>query len=137
MRSRNSWRTCHRNSSWLANIAIINDVRQFATANNYHGFTVDLTAAGVPQILGRPVYESDAMDGTIGVAGTDDIAILGDFSNYVIVDRVGMSVEFIPHLFGTTNARPTGQRGWYAYWRTGADSVNDLAFRLLQAETNS
>jgi hypothetical protein len=26
---------------------------------------------------------------------------------------------------------PTGQRGWFAYARIGANSVNDLGFRLL------
>ncbi|CNG99042.1 phage major capsid protein%2C HK97 [Mycobacterium tuberculosis] len=56
--------------------------------------------------------------------------IYGDFSNFVITDRLGMAVEFIPTLFGS-NRRPTGQRGWFAYYRTGSDSVNDNAFRLL------
>lgn len=41
-----------------------------------------------------------------------------------------MTVEFLPHLVGANN-RPTGQRGWYAYFRVGADSVNDGAFRML------
>ena len=27
--------------------------------------------------------------------------------------------------------RPTGQRGWYAYYRVGADVVNASAFRML------
>jgi len=59
--------------------------------------------------------------------------VYGDFSNYVIADRVGTTVEFIPHLFATGNNRPSGQRGWYAYFRAGADSVNDGAFQLLNA----
>jgi predicted phage gp36 major capsid-like protein len=33
------------------------------------------------------------------------------------------------HLF--SNNRPSGQRGWFARYRTGADSVNDGAFRIL------
>ena len=40
--------------------------------------------------------------------------ICPDFENYVIADRLGMTVEFIPHLFGTANQRPTGQRGLLA-----------------------
>jgi predicted phage gp36 major capsid-like protein len=42
-----------------------------------------------------------------------------------------MTVEFIPHLLHTSNNRPSGQRGWYAHYRVGADSVNDAAFKLL------
>jgi len=47
-------------------------------------------------------------------------------------------MEFIPHLFQQTTAgsgfgRPTNQRGWLAYVRHGADSINDGAFRMLQA----
>ena len=49
--------------------------------------------------------------------------------------RPGMNVEFVPHLFTTGSNRPSGQRGLYAWWRVGADSVNDLAFRLKQNQT--
>ena len=42
-----------------------------------------------------------------------------------------MSVELVPTLFDVTTNRPTGQRGWFAYARIGAGSVNDLGFRLL------
>jgi HK97 family phage major capsid protein len=59
------------------------------------------------------------------------VAVYGDFSNYVIADKIGMSVEFIPHLFHLTTNRPSGSRGWYAHSRVGADSVNDGAFRML------
>ena len=40
--------------------------------------------------------------------------------------------ELVPHLFDVTNNRPTGQRGWFAWARVGADSIVDNAFRLLQ-----
>jgi predicted phage gp36 major capsid-like protein len=58
--------------------------------------------------------------------------VVGDFSNFVIAQRAGMTVELVPHLFGVTNGRPLGARGWFAYARHGFDSVNDAAFRLLQ-----
>jgi predicted phage gp36 major capsid-like protein len=48
----------------------------------------------------------------------------------VIADRIGTTVEFVPHLFGS-NRRPTNQRGWLAYVRHGAAVVNSGAFRLL------
>lgn len=118
-------------ASWVANLNIINDIRQFATANNYHGFLTDLAGDTPRQLLGKPLYESSAMDGAIAT-GDDDVLIYGDFRNYVIADRVGFTVEYIPHLFATANNLPSGQRGWYAHWRVGADSVNDNAFRVLR-----
>ena len=121
----------HRSrASWGANNAIINDIRQFGTANNYHGFTTDLTG-GVSQLMGRPIYEVSAMD---SAAGTDsEILVFGDFGKFLIVDRVGLTVEYIPHLFATGNNRPSGQRGWYAYWRSGSDVLDTNAFRVLQS----
>jgi HK97 family phage major capsid protein len=114
------------NASWLAHRAIYNVVRQFDTAGGA-GMWVQLPDDRPAQLLGRSAYEAEAMTSTI-TSGSRNL-IYGDFSNYVIADRVGMTVEFIPHLVGT-NRRPTGQRGWYAYYRVGADSVNDGAFRM-------
>jgi predicted phage gp36 major capsid-like protein len=68
-----------------------------------------------------------------GGAGNDPVLMYGDWSNFVISQRIGSAVELIPHLFGTANGRPTGQRGMYAYARYGSDSVNDPAFRMLVA----
>ena len=126
----------HRNSrtAWFANLAILNDIRQFGTTS-LSNQTVDLTASGIPAVLGKPVYEASAMDGTIAVGTQDNILVVGDPVNYLIADRVGLMVEFVPQVFGTTNGRPTGQRGWVAHWRVGGDSINDTGFRMLQAST--
>jgi HK97 family phage major capsid protein len=123
----------HRSrASWLANNAIYGLVRRFDTAGGA-GLWTTLGNDRPQQLLGKPVYESEAMDGTVTTAGavSNYILVFGNFQNYVIADRIGMTVEFIPHLFHTGNNRPSGQRGWFAYYRTGADSVNDAAFRLL------
>jgi predicted phage gp36 major capsid-like protein len=44
-----------------------------------------------------------------------------------------MSVELIPHLFHTSNNRPSGQRGLYAVWRNGSKVLDPNAFRLLDS----
>ena len=68
----------------------------------------------------------------------DNEIVFGDFSNYLIVDKPGsMSVEFVPHLFNTTTNLPDGRRGWFAYWRSGADAINLSAIRLLQDKTSA
>jgi HK97 family phage major capsid protein len=119
------------NASWLAHRAIYNRVRQFDSGTNGGGADLWVQLQGdVPALLlGRNAYEAEAMPSTIATG--DNPLIYGDFQNYVIADRIGMTVEFIPHLVGA-NRRPTGQRGWYAYYRVGADSVNDAAFRVLE-----
>jgi HK97 family phage major capsid protein len=79
------------------------------------------------QILGKPWQEVSHM--TTTVAGTT--VAYGDIgSAYRIVDRVGMQVELIPHLFGS-NRRPTGERGLYGYARVGGRVQNADAVRRL------
>ena len=70
-------------------------------------------------------------DNTTSTTSTIGLAVVGDFKNYLIARRGGMSVELVPMLFDVTNNRPTGQRGWFAYSRIGGGSINDLGFRLL------
>ena len=126
------------NASWVANKAWYNKVRQFDTGGGASLW--ERLGAGMPaELLGYPAYEASAMDSSINAAANANnyVLILGDFRNYVIADRVGMSVELIPHLFATANNLPSGQRGFYAHWRVGADSVNDAAFSMLDIPTTA
>lgn len=119
-------------ASWIADHAIYNLIRRFDTAGGAGLW--EYLGAGLPaRLLGYPAYEASGMDGSVTTAGavSNLILAIGDFRHYVIVDRIGFNLEFIPHLFATANNLPSGQRGWFAYWRVGADSVNDDAFRLL------
>jgi len=120
------------NGSWLANNSIYNLIRRFDTAGGA-GLWTTLGNDRPGELLGRRALEAEGMDATVTVAGavSNFILIFGDFENYVIADRIGTTVEFIPHLFHTGNNRPSGSRGWYAYFRMGADSVNDDGFRML------
>ena len=117
-------------ASWVANRAIYNRIRQFDTSGG--AALWERLGADVPALLlGRPAVESEGLDGTLGT-GNDYVLIFGDFDNYVIADRVGTVIDFVPHLFHTTTNRPTNQSGWLAYFRVGADSVNDGAFKMLR-----
>jgi HK97 family phage major capsid protein len=121
-----------RNASWLMSVATNNSIRQLGTANVYHAFTVNLPQDWADTLFRRAVRESPYMpDTTTNTTATIGLAAVGDFSNYVIARRGGMSVELIPQLFDVTNNRPTGQRGWFAYSRIGGGSANDLGFRLM------
>lgn len=119
------------NATWLMNHDVGNEVATFANSNNLSFYTVDLTGV-VEKIRNRPIEFSSYFPDFTGTTGASNILVVGDFRNYLIADRVGMSVELVPHVFDQATGRPTGQRGWFAYARHGADSVNDLGFRLLQ-----
>lgn len=126
-----------RNASWLMNVSLNNAIRQLGTANVYHATTVTLPDGAVDTLFARGVYESPYMPNlTTTTSATEGYVIAGDFSNYVIARRGGMSVELIPQIFqqataGSAYGMPTGQRGWFAYSRIGGSSANDLGFRLL------
>lgn len=125
-------------ASWLANNSIYTLIRAFDTSGG-GGFWANLNGDRPEQLLGKDILEAEAMDGVITTSGAANnyALIFGDFENYVIADRIGMTVEFIPQLFHTSNNRPSGQKGWFATARMGADSVNDGAFRLLDVPSAS
>jgi HK97 family phage major capsid protein len=88
-----------------------------------------------PELLGYPALEVSTM-----VTGPNNVGdrwmIFGDFSQFLIVDRLGMSVELIPQIFNVAAApglgMPTGQRGLYAIWRNSSKILADAAFQVLQ-----
>jgi len=121
-----------RKASWLMSVDVNNAFRQLGTANVFHAYTVNLPAEWADDFFGKQAYESPYMpDTTTTTSSTIGLAVVGDFKNYVIARRGGMTVELVQHLIGLTNNRPTGQRGWFAYARIGGGSANDLGFRLL------
>lgn len=121
-----------RRASWMMSVGIMNKIRQFGSANNFQATTVQLPAGAIDILFSKGVYENPYFADFTGTTGAENRLVVGDFSNYVIARRAGMSVELVPHLLHTSNNRPMGQRGWFAYARIGGNSVNDLGFRLLQ-----
>ena len=114
-------------ASWIASLHYHNRVRQFGT--QYYGQTREFGQPISDSILGRPAYQ--ASDMSTALSSVTNVAwVYGDFSNFLIADRVGMAVEFIPHLFSAGNTLPNGRRGWYVHYRNGSDVVNNTAFVL-------
>ncbi len=122
-------------ASFVMNKAIANRVRQLASAgavtplNQF--FWTDFGGANPSKLIGYNVYESSDMDGTIVSGSTDDVIVLGDFSQYLIVDRLGMELQYNPMVLGS-NRRPTGEVAFVAFWRTGANTFNSGAFKTLR-----
>ncbi|WP_329426841.1 phage major capsid protein [Streptosporangium sp. NBC_01495] len=125
-----------RNSAWMSSTGVNNVFQQLGSGNDA-AFTTDFTAEGVLILKGRRAYLNDYMAAPAVGTAAANLAVVGDWSNYLIAQRAGMSIELIPHVFNAagTLALPTGQRAWFAWARVGADSINDAGFRLLQNKT--
>jgi HK97 family phage major capsid protein/HK97 family phage prohead protease len=108
---------------------IYNKVRQFDTGGGA-SLWVRLGDGLPPELIGYPSHELSTMTAALTSAGS--VLIIGDFRHFLILDRVGMSVDLIPHLFGTANNRPTGQSGLYAFWRNSSQVLAWQAFRTLK-----
>jgi HK97 family phage major capsid protein len=122
---------------WLMHPAMAERIAALGTALSA-SYSVDMTQKLERQILSHPLYTSFTAPNVFQTTTVDNLLVYGDFSSYVIVDKPGStSIEFIPHLFNTSNNLPDGRRAWYMHFRNGADSVNDLAFRLLQDKTTA
>lgn len=120
----------HRSSSsWISNFSTYGIIRRMDTAGG-GSFWANLGAGQPQQLLGLPIYEASAVTSTVAT-GTN-ILLAGNFQNYVIYDRIGMSLEYIPNVIDQATGRPSGQRGWFATWRVGGDVVNPGAFRVLK-----
>lgn len=110
---------------FVANGTIINTVYRLVGGGSTEPV---LISEDRTRMLGKPLHEASAM--ATSPATGNKFLLLGDFSRFVIVDRIGLSIELVPHLFGA-NQRPTGQRGLYAFWRNGSKVVDANAFRVL------
>ena len=128
-----------RGASWVYNPTWGDDIRELGTALSA-SYTTDATQSNTDRLLGYPVYETDDAPAVATTTVKDAEIMFGDFSNYVIVDKPGsFSVQFLPPgtITNTANNLPDGRVGWFAWWRTGADSVNDAAFRVLVDKTSA
>lgn len=123
------------NSTWLMNPLAQSTIQNLGTAVSA-SFTTDAT--GVPdRLLTRPIATDDYAPYLSTTTAKDSRIILGDFSAYFIIRRVGMSVSYIPHLFGATNQRPLGANGWFCHFRTGAKPISNKAFVELVDKTSA
>jgi HK97 family phage major capsid protein len=122
------------NVGWVANITWINKARAL---DQYGGssFWANLGSGTPETLLGQPIYESTSIT-TSTATGTSTgqaAMVYGDWSNFIIVDRIGTSMLYEPMITGTGAAAnvPTGQSGWFYFWRVGSDVATSAAFRFL------
>lgn len=120
-------------AAWMANLFYINKTRQFDTAGG-SSFWANLGQGTPEQLLGESIYESTSL--STGTATGSLVLLFGDFNEYIIVDRVGMSVLYEPMVTGTGASAnlPTGEAGWYAFWRVGAKASTANALQALRIQ---
>jgi HK97 family phage major capsid protein len=116
---------------WLGNRSIFKKIRHLPAEE---GAPIWVKFPGEkPEINGLPANEISTMDATL--EGGNSVLVLGDFSYFLIVDRIGMNILLIPEIPGDTG-RPTGQLGVYAMWRNSSKVLSEDAFRVLKVKAS-
>jgi len=118
-----------KTARWMSSTAIENAIRQAGTTDP--NFTANLLVEGIPGLFNKPYHENDYMDGVVLSTSASTPLAFGDFKNFLIANRVGLTVENIQHVIDTTKGTPTGQRALYAWGRIGSNVINSNGFRIL------
>lgn len=117
------------NAAWMANDSIYDRVRQFDTQGGANLWAY--IGEGRPDtLIGKPAYELSTMNAEIKENKLN--LLYGDFSQYLIAERIGMGIDVVPHVMNGKKA--TGQRGFYAFWRNGAKVLTASAFRVSKGK---
>lgn len=119
------------NSTWLSNFITYNTIRRMGegVSGSAAHWEQGIQAGQPDRLLGLPTIRSSKVVSTATTGS--NILLCGDFSQYLIYDRLGTSIEYIQNVVDGSGL-PTGQRGWVAHWRTGADVLVADAFRVLK-----
>jgi HK97 family phage major capsid protein len=127
---------------FVANITTINKIRNASPSGAGSSFWATLGDGTPSRLLNHVIEESPSITSAAGTgtasSGTaSGQVVFGAWDNFYVVDRIGMSVLFESMITGTGASAnvPTGQMGWYAFWRTGSGRAADNAFRWLQYST--
>jgi HK97 family phage major capsid protein len=119
------------NGTWLGSNAVANKVHRMVAAAD--ATNAPLMGEDRKSILGKPFQEVSTISNKI-TTKNEKVLVYGDIeSAYKIIDRVGMSIELAPLIFGT-GGTPTGQRGLYAHYRVGAGVVAPHAVQVLKVK---
>ena len=115
---------------WVANIAVINLLRQvapFAAATS--SVVNDNTPDGIPEIFGYDLLESTSMDASNAVGGHKNLLFF-DANSFIIAERLGTTVVMDPMISGAGGILPVGVVGWYGYRRVTSDTSTATSLRV-------
>jgi HK97 family phage major capsid protein len=117
-------------AQWLGHREILKKVRALSSGGATHLW------AKVPgqdaEMMDLPVSPYGSMDSTLAI--NKRILLLGDFSKFIIADRIGM--RFVLGEGYGNNHLPNGSKGMYVLWRNGTALVTKEAFRALKVKAS-
>jgi HK97 family phage major capsid protein len=122
---------------WVANISTINKVRAASPSGAGSSFWATLGDGTPSRLLNHRIEESPSITSSAtgsGSSGTGSATLVfGAWDNFYVVDRIGMSMLFESMITGTGASAniPTGQQGWYAFFRNGSGVSTPNAFKYL------
>ena len=123
-------------SVWFANKSVYHKIRQFSTVTSGGAFWTDMGVGRPSQLIGAATYESSSMD-AYAANTTSTILVLAAPKEYVVVDRIGLTLKYVDVVFGT-GGTPVGKAGWEAWWRVGGDMTGPSAsVRALRQFTST
>lgn len=115
-------------ATWLAANAVANQIHRFVAQGDTSNARIMSDARD--EILGKPFREVSTMS-VKSTTKKERVLAYGDVASaFRIVDRIGMSVELVPLVFGEEGA-PSGQRGLYAWFRVGSKVIVPEAVQVL------
>lgn len=118
-----------RSLAWVMNNTIRTTIAQ-QTIGTAGAMLTELVSSKT--MLGASVLEASSMAAT--TTSGNHLAVLADFSKYLIVDHAaGPTLQYVPVLFDPTAGTPTGQAGWVYHQRTGADLLDTTQGKILLA----
>lgn len=118
-------------ASWVGNKKTFNIIRSMSpngAGSLFWGTFSQSVTNPESQLLGSPVYNSSDVVAT-QTTGTI-ILVLGDFSQYLVYDRLGSTAEFVQNVVNSSGL-PVGQRGLAIRKRVGGNVTDVNAFRFL------
>jgi HK97 family phage major capsid protein len=121
----------HRDGStaWISNISIQSVIQQMGVSQvGPNAFWADMGSGSPANLLGFPNLEATSMPSAI--TASSNILALVDWSRYLIVDRIGTTVES-GRVLGP-NGRSLASNEVFAYRRYGADLLDFNAGRVLK-----
>jgi len=119
------------NAQFLARKSTYNLIRRLGADTDGGDLWVRLPGANPNELIGYPARVASHMPAYEGAGSTTDpFLILGDFSKYLIVDRIGMVMAVDPFTVNG-DGKHTGQRSLVAYWWNGGVMIDGNAFRGL------
>jgi HK97 family phage major capsid protein len=117
------------NATWLMNPTTLGVVRGWSTDGKGTSGGLSLsdyaeTSTG-PTLMGRPIRTSENMPTWVSTTGAQNIAMVGDWSQFYYITRLGgQTLDLVPNLFSTTTSLPTMQRALVSVIRHGYQLIS-------------